>query len=77
MVAAVLMFAEDPGFIGIWLVFATLPLSAVALALTEMAGELPRPFDMAVFFVATTGVGLVQAWVLRLLVRGRRVPVSR
>lgn len=76
LVAAVLLFADDPGFIAIWLVFVTFPLSGVSLTLAEMVGELPEPLDMTMFFVATTGVGLLQAWLLRLLVRGRRVPVS-
>jgi hypothetical protein len=64
MVLAVLLFSDDPGFIGVWVILVTAPLSVVGLSLLEMFGSPPEPFDSLLFFVATTGAGLLQAWLL-------------
>ncbi|QXJ24150.1 hypothetical protein AGRA3207_005414 [Actinomadura graeca] len=72
VVAAVGLFSDDPGFVGIWLALVSAPLSIPALWLTDLLGEVSQPVDQALFFLSTTGAGLAQAWLLRLLVRGRR-----
>ncbi|MFA1548723.1 SCO4225 family membrane protein [Actinomadura chokoriensis] len=64
VVLAVILFADDPGFIGIWIIFVTSPLSALGLIAIEPLGTLPEPFDTILFFTVTTGAGLVQAWLL-------------
>ncbi|WP_433476875.1 SCO4225 family membrane protein [Spirillospora sp. CA-142024] len=64
MVLAVVLFADDPGFIGIWLILVTSPLSMVALYLIDLLGHPPEPFDGILFFAATIGAGLLQAWLL-------------
>ncbi len=64
VVLGVMLFSDDPGFIGVWLVFVTSPLSVLGITLIMPLGELPDPLDIAVFFAATTGPGLLQAWLL-------------
>ncbi|MFI6517299.1 SCO4225 family membrane protein [Spirillospora sp. NPDC050679] len=70
-VTAVLVFSDDPGFVGIWLFIPTLPLSILPLAL--LPTDSPGPLGTALVIAATAGAGLVQAWLLHLLLRGRRV----
>ncbi|MEU8343196.1 hypothetical protein SAMN05443665_1015119 [Actinomadura meyerae] len=64
VVLAVMLFSDDPGFIGVWLIFVTSPLSILGMLAVFPFGELPGPLDTALFFAATTGPGLVQAWLL-------------
>ncbi|KAB2344798.1 SCO4225 family membrane protein [Actinomadura rudentiformis] len=79
---------DDASLMGVWLILVTLPLSGASLSglsgLESLLGEMPQPLKSVLFYLATTGVGLVQAWLLRLATRGRlresdvrsRVPVS-
>ncbi|MFC9430366.1 SCO4225 family membrane protein [Streptomyces sp. NPDC056987] len=62
-IGALILF-DDPGFAGVWLIGATLPIS---LPLTV----LPLP-DAAYLPLLTVG-GLAQAWVLWRVLRGRRL----
>ncbi|WP_433331969.1 SCO4225 family membrane protein [Spirillospora sp. CA-294931] len=70
VVAAVHVFADDPGFIGVWLILVTSPLSMVPLMMVD--GDLPGPLNVIFFYGATTGSGLVQAWLLWVLARGKK-----
>jgi len=69
LVAAVEIFAADPGFIGIWLIFATQPLCTLFLLI--LPTDLPGPWNHITFYLSTTGAGLLQAWILWRLARGR------
>ncbi|MFG1998068.1 SCO4225 family membrane protein [Spirillospora sp. NPDC048911] len=66
---------EDASLIGVWLIAVTLPLSGAGLlalaGLEGIFGEMPGPLGFALFIVATTGPGLAQVWLLRLVTRGR------
>ncbi|KAB2368237.1 SCO4225 family membrane protein [Actinomadura montaniterrae] len=64
VVLAADLFADDPGFIGVWLILVTAPLSLVALALFELPGEMPQAVTNVLFYVATTGAGVIQAWLI-------------
>ncbi|MGI5167510.1 SCO4225 family membrane protein [Spirillospora sp. CA-253888] len=70
-VTAVVLFSDDPGFVAIWLFIPTLPLSILPLAL--LPDEPSGPLGGALLIVTVTGAGLVQAWLLHLLLRGGRV----
>lgn len=74
-VALVVLFADDPGFIGIWLIFAALPLSLPVLWLTEtlIPGDGPTgPLALLTFGVPCTAAGLFQSWLLWVVLRGPR-----
>ncbi|WP_018654355.1 SCO4225 family membrane protein [Actinomadura flavalba] len=60
---AVLLFAEDTDFAGIYLILVTLPIAFPVSLL---------PLDGNAMFVAFTAGGFVQAWLLWLVLRGRR-----
>ncbi|MFI0448257.1 SCO4225 family membrane protein [Actinomadura sp. 6N118] len=66
---------EDASLIGVWLVVVTLPLSGASLlglsGLESLLGDMPQALDTVLFYLSTTGIGLVQAWLLRLATRGR------
>ncbi|MFA1543361.1 SCO4225 family membrane protein [Actinomadura monticuli] len=64
VVLVVTLVADDPGFIGVWVVFVSCPLSMLGLLATQPFGDLPEPLGTIVFFAVTTGAGLVQAWIL-------------
>ncbi|WP_131738956.1 SCO4225 family membrane protein [Actinomadura roseirufa] len=72
-VLAVDLFADDPGFSGVWLILVTLPLSAAPLALVPGPSGAYSLFYHVLFYVVTAGAGLLQAWILHVLIRGRRV----
>ncbi|MER6911443.1 hypothetical protein ABT354_07220 [Streptomyces sp. NPDC000594] len=55
---------DDPGFSGVWLIGATLPLSVPVASL---------PVSGPVFLALLTGAGLVQAWALWRVLRGKRL----
>jgi hypothetical protein len=69
LVAAVEIFAADPGFIGVWLILATQPLCSLFLLITPT--DLPEPWNHITFYLSTTGAGLLQAWLLWRLAGGR------
>jgi hypothetical protein len=58
------LFADDPGFIGVWLILVTAPLSMIALSVFELFGEMPQALGNVLFYVATTGAGAIQAWLM-------------
>ncbi|MBD2896121.1 hypothetical protein ABT299_15045 [Spirillospora sp. NPDC000708] len=63
IVLAADLFADDPGFIGVFLILATAPLSMVSLYLLDF-GEMPQALTNVLFYVATTGSGALQTWLL-------------
>ncbi|MGI5325886.1 SCO4225 family membrane protein [Actinomadura nitritigenes] len=63
IVLAADLFADDPGFIGVFLILATAPLSMVSLYLLDF-GEMPQALANILFYVATTGSGVLQTWLL-------------
>jgi hypothetical protein len=64
IVLAADLFADDPGFIGVFLILVTAPLSMVTLYLFDFFGEMPQALTNVLFYVATTGAGALQTWLL-------------
>ncbi|MFF2847355.1 SCO4225 family membrane protein [Streptomyces sp. NPDC058001] len=62
-IEALILF-DDPGFAGVWLIWATLPIAIPLSAL---------PIPNAAFLPLLTVGGLAQAWVLWRVVRGKRL----
>ncbi|WP_116021191.1 SCO4225 family membrane protein [Thermomonospora umbrina] len=74
-VEAVVLFSEDPGFVGVWLVLVTLPLSTFVLGLTTVlvpdgGGGILE--SLVLFTIPCAAVGLLQSWLLWRVFRGRR-----
>ncbi|MFB7733362.1 SCO4225 family membrane protein [Streptomyces sp. NPDC056112] len=62
-IEALVLFG-DPGFSGVWLIWAALPLSVPITALPVTGGA---------YLLLLTAGGLVQAWVLWRVLRGKQV----
>ncbi|QKG22497.1 SCO4225 family membrane protein [Actinomadura verrucosospora] len=58
------LFADDPGFIGVWLILITSPLSMVGMYLLEFLGDMPDALGTFVLYAMTTVSGALQTWLL-------------
>lgn len=79
MVALVWTFAEDPGFVAIWLILLTAPLSLLYWGMYDLLfpPDATGPFVTVAFYSYSLTAGFVQAWLLWRLFRGRRLdPVA-
>jgi hypothetical protein len=79
VVSAVVLFAEDPGFIGVWLAFVCLPLSLPVLWLTDLLtpGDPTGLVALVMFAVPCVVAGLFQSWLLWIALRGPRREAGR
>lgn len=71
VVVSVLLLADDPGFIGIWLLLVSQPTSLLLVEFTEPLGLDGAP-GAAVMVTLCVAAGFAQAWMLWRLFRGRR-----
>lgn len=72
VVAAVVLLSDDPGLVGVWSIIVSAPTSFLFLWLTEPV-RLPGPLALAGFEALCIGAGLLQAWAMWRVFRGRRI----
>jgi hypothetical protein len=71
VVTAVVLFAPDPGFIGVWPVLLTAPTSLIAIAAGQALG-LPRDVPLWLIGMGVVGSALIQSFALGALWEGLR-----
>ncbi|HEX2313174.1 MAG TPA: hypothetical protein VHJ17_05545 [Thermomonospora sp.] len=75
-VIAFMLLADDPGFVAVWAVFVSLPLSLPGLFVSSQIfppDDLPDAVDLLALMGPCVAAGAFQAWVLWVLLRGRRL----